>query len=167
MGRFSWSIAAAAQVFLGVAPIAFAAPAAHAPDDYVYAGSIDFGAPGAWDYASFDHGRLYIGHSDTIAVIDTVTGKVASTIPVGMFVNAVALSPDGSTLYASGFTESSPGALFVIDTATQKITDTIGSVQWPTAVAVAPAPPVDSAYSDEALGSINHPFPPVRIPLVY
>ena len=103
MGRFSWSIAAAAQVFLGVAPIAFAAPAAHAPDDYVYAGSIDFGAPGAWDYASFDRGRLYIGHSDAIAVIDTVTGKVVGSAgPLNHAHGAVADAAIGMGFATSG-----------------------------------------------------------------
>ena len=64
------------------ASAAIAAPAPHAAGDYVYGGSFDVGAPGAWDYASFDagHGRLYIGHRDSIAVIDPATRKVVGQV---------------------------------------------------------------------------------------
>jgi DNA-binding beta-propeller fold protein YncE len=57
--------------------LALAAPGEHVGGDYVYAGSIDFGAPGGWDYATFDPvgGRLYIGHNDKITVIDPVARK--------------------------------------------------------------------------------------------
>jgi DNA-binding beta-propeller fold protein YncE len=58
--------------------------AAHAgtAGDYVYQGSFDVGAPGAWDYASFDaaHGRLYIGHRDSLAVIDAAARKVTGQV---------------------------------------------------------------------------------------
>jgi len=63
---------------LVVAPgLALAAPADRVGGDYVYAGSIEAGAPGAWDYATFDPagGRLYLGHRDRITVIDTAGRK--------------------------------------------------------------------------------------------
>jgi DNA-binding beta-propeller fold protein YncE len=68
---------------LAAAPgLAAAEPAAHVGGDYVYAGSIDIGAPGAWDYASFDPvgGRLYIGHRDRIAVIDPAARKLVGDV---------------------------------------------------------------------------------------
>ncbi|HEY1750906.1 MAG TPA: hypothetical protein VGG29_06565 [Caulobacteraceae bacterium] len=72
-------------VLLGLAAapgLAVSAPAAHAGGDYLYAGSIDIGAPGAWDYASFDaaSGRLYIGHRDKIAVIDPAARKAVGEV---------------------------------------------------------------------------------------
>jgi DNA-binding beta-propeller fold protein YncE len=57
-------------------------PHAGTAGDYVYQGSFDVGAPGAWDYASFDaaHGRLYIGHRDSLAVIDAAARKVTGQV---------------------------------------------------------------------------------------
>jgi DNA-binding beta-propeller fold protein YncE len=70
-----------AGLSLGAGP-AVAAPMPHAAGDYVYEGSFEAGAPGAWDYASFDaaHGRLYIGHRDSIAVIDAAARKVVGQV---------------------------------------------------------------------------------------
>jgi len=100
--QFRSTLAAAALALFAGAPVAMAAPA-HAPDDYVYAGSIDFGAPGGWDYASFDHGRLYIGHGDTIAVIDTASGKlVGSAGPLQHGHGAVADAAIGMGFATSG-----------------------------------------------------------------
>jgi DNA-binding beta-propeller fold protein YncE len=65
--------------FAAAAP-SLAAPAGHAGGDYVYAGSIDAGAPGAWDYATFEGGRLYLGHRDTIAVIDPAARKLVGSV---------------------------------------------------------------------------------------
>ncbi len=56
---------------------AIAAP--HVDADYVFSGAFDIGAPGAWDYASFGQGRLFIGHRDRIDAIDPVTGKVVGS----------------------------------------------------------------------------------------
>jgi DNA-binding beta-propeller fold protein YncE len=64
---------------LALAAPAIAAPA-HTGGDYVYAGSFDAGAPGAWDYASFEGGRIYLGHRDSVAVLDTVTRKPVGSV---------------------------------------------------------------------------------------
>jgi DNA-binding beta-propeller fold protein YncE len=62
------------------APVASAAPAVRV--DYIYVGSIDLGAPGGWDYASFDSagGRLYVGHTDKVTVVDADAGKMLGDI---------------------------------------------------------------------------------------
>ena len=102
MRHLKWNLVAASLAFLA-APVVFAAPAAHTPDDYVYAGSFDFGAPGGWDYGSFDKGRLYIGHGDTIAVIDAVSGKLVGTAgPLNRGHGAVADSAIGMGFATSG-----------------------------------------------------------------
>ncbi|HEY3800917.1 MAG TPA: hypothetical protein VGL58_21395 [Caulobacteraceae bacterium] len=48
--------------------------------DYVYTGSTDVGPAAAWDYATFAGGRIYLGHRDSIAVIDPIAGKVVGTV---------------------------------------------------------------------------------------
>ena len=61
---------------------ASAAPATRVGGDYVYQGAIDLGAPGSWDYGSFDlaSGRLLIGHRDRIDAVDPATGKVVGSV---------------------------------------------------------------------------------------
>jgi DNA-binding beta-propeller fold protein YncE len=87
---------------LAAAPAAFAAPA-HVGGDYVYAGSIDVGAPGAWDYASFEGGRLYLGHRDTIAVIDPAARKLVGAVgPLQSAHGAVADPASGHGFATSG-----------------------------------------------------------------
>ncbi|HUO11446.1 MAG TPA: PQQ-binding-like beta-propeller repeat protein, partial [Caulobacteraceae bacterium] len=79
MRRIGWKFVSAALVCFAGSPAALAAPAAHVPGDYVYVGSIDLGAPGGWDYASFADGRLYIGHASKIDVVDLASGKVVGS----------------------------------------------------------------------------------------
>jgi DNA-binding beta-propeller fold protein YncE len=80
---------------VGAPGLALAAPAAHAGGDYVYAGSMDFGAPGAWDYATFDPvgGRLYIGHRDKIAVIDPAGRKAVGEVGPMSSAHGTAIDP--------------------------------------------------------------------------
>ena len=88
---------------LAVAPCAVAAPPAHTGGDYVYAGSIDVGAPGAWDYASFEGGRVYLGHRDTIAVIDVGARKLVGSVgPMNGAHGAVADTALGMGFATSG-----------------------------------------------------------------
>lgn len=58
------------------------AAAAHAdtPGDYVYAGSLDVGAPGGWDYLSYAGGKVYLGHATKVDAVDVTTGKVVGTV---------------------------------------------------------------------------------------
>jgi DNA-binding beta-propeller fold protein YncE len=72
-------LAVAAALCVGWAGAGSAAPVA---GDYVYAGDIDLGAPGQWDYASFDAagGRLYVGHADRIDVVDVAARKLVGSV---------------------------------------------------------------------------------------
>jgi len=82
---------------------AVAEPAGHVGGDYVYAGSIDVGAPGAWDYARFEGGRLYLGHRDTVAVIDPVARELVGSVgPINGAHGAVADTAIGKGFATSG-----------------------------------------------------------------
>ena len=80
----------------GAPALAQAAPAERVGGDYVYSGSIEVGAPGAWDYATFDPvgGRLYIGHRDRIAVIDTATRKPVGEVGPLNEAHGAAIAPE-------------------------------------------------------------------------
>jgi YVTN family beta-propeller protein len=62
--------------------------------------------------------RYYVGVSEGILVLDSNTHS-ATTIPVGQSVSQLAITADGSTVYASGFLASS---VSVIATATNTVT---------------------------------------------
>jgi hypothetical protein len=103
------------------AALASPALAARVPADYLFAGDINLGAPGWWDYASFDpnSGRLYVAQVNTIAVIDTVTGKrVGSVGPLDDAHGAVAVPALGKGFATSG----GDGVLAVFDLANLRIT---------------------------------------------
>jgi DNA-binding beta-propeller fold protein YncE len=88
---------------LSAAPAVTAAPAGRVGGDYVYAGSFDVGAPGAWDYASFYGGRLYLGHRDTVAVMDAATREPAGSVgPLSSAHGAVADLAIGRGFATSG-----------------------------------------------------------------
>ncbi|MHB8329815.1 MAG: Ig-like domain repeat protein, partial [Acidimicrobiales bacterium] len=79
-----------------------------------------------------DGSRLYGGgYSGDLCVIDTATGTVAATVPVGTYGpcngpgQAMALSPDGSQLYIAGC-GNEPG-LTAVDTATDAATGVLPS----------------------------------------
>ncbi len=78
--------------------------------------------------------------SDTgsmVSVVDTATGMVTATIPIGdaAAFRILAISPDGRTLYAaSDFTNT----VTVIDTATNRITNTIRKVYGAGPIVVSP-----------------------------
>lgn len=66
----------------GLAILPAASAAAPVGGDYVYTGSIDLGAPGGWDYASFDPvaGRYYVGHTDKVSVVDAASRKLVGQV---------------------------------------------------------------------------------------
>jgi DNA-binding beta-propeller fold protein YncE len=70
------------SILAGLLLGAGAAQAGPAAGDYVFQGSFDIGAPGGWDYASFDaaHGRLYVGHQSSLTAIDAATRKVVGQV---------------------------------------------------------------------------------------
>ena len=73
--------------------------------------------------------------SDTVSVVDRGTNTVAMETPVGSGPFAVAVSPDGATLYVVA---RSSNQLNVIDVATNTVTDTKSTGLFPYAVAVSP-----------------------------
>jgi YVTN family beta-propeller protein len=91
-----------------------------------------------------DESTVYIADSETgpstVWVIDTATDTVTATISsAGTYVNAIAVTPDGSKVYvASG----GAATIVVIDTATNTVTGTIaldhGTGTSPAAVAFSP-----------------------------
>jgi DNA-binding beta-propeller fold protein YncE len=99
-----------------VAGPALAAPA-HVGGDYVFTGSIEVGAPGGWDYASFGGGRIYLGHGDSIAVIDPAAGKLVGSVPMSGSHGAVADLALGRGFATSG----EDGMLVEFDLATLAI----------------------------------------------
>ena len=66
----------------------------------------------------------YVTHGDhnTVLVIDTATGVVSATIPVGAVAFEVAITPDGKHVYV---TTGGDGTVSVIDTATGAVSATI------------------------------------------
>jgi hypothetical protein len=101
-----------------VASPALAAPAGHIAGDYVYAGAIDIGTPAGWDYATYADGRLYIGQSDKITVVDTVTRKVVGAVEGLKEAHGAAID----TAIGRGFaTSGGDGLLKEFDLATLKV----------------------------------------------
>jgi YVTN family beta-propeller protein len=73
--------------------------------------------------------------ANTVSVIDTLTGTVLGTIPVGAGPTRVAIAPDGSRAYVSNRGSDS---IAVIDTNTDAVVATIPVGDNPTALAVTP-----------------------------
>ena len=90
--------------------------------DYLFQGDYDLGAPGFWDYATFDRGRIYIGHTDKITIFDTATRKVAGSAGPLDEAHGAALSADGAKLYA---TSGGDGVVKVFGVADLKLLKTL------------------------------------------
>jgi YVTN family beta-propeller protein len=74
---------------------------------------------------------------DRVVAIDTTTGSLAGTIPVGRIPWGIALSPDGRHLVAA----NRLGApVTIIELATYSVRATIGVGAQPSAVAIGPIP---------------------------
>lgn len=75
---------------------------------------------------SRDGRQLYVvcQGSDEVRIIDTRTGRVEASVPVGKSPRAIALSPDSSEIYISN---SSVDTVSVIDAATLKVTRTLST----------------------------------------
>ncbi len=69
------------------------------------------------------------GSVGTVAVIDTATNTVSTTISLNYFdligLTGLAVSPDGSRVYVTGFGSGSSGVVFVLDTATNTVSATV------------------------------------------
>ncbi|MEU2823130.1 YncE family protein [Streptomyces bacillaris] len=78
---------------------------------------------------------LYAPGNKAVQVVDPATGASTATIPLGVRTWDLAVSPDGSTVYA---THRFEGTVSVVSTETGTITDTIADIYLPWAVAVSP-----------------------------
>ena len=109
-----------------------------------------------------DGSTLYVGDGTRVVVVDTATDKVSAGIALfgtgDTGSGSVALSPDGTALYATGFT-GFIGSLSVVDTATDTITTTLNLPAYDetdTAVAVAVVPGGTQAYlTNGAEGTVS------------
>src|SRR5260221_5236799 len=76
-------------------------------------------------------GFAYIANtgSNTVSVINTVTNTVVATIPVGLVPQAVAVSPNGHTVYVTNNSPNNlfviPGSVSVINTQTNTVIDSL------------------------------------------
>ena len=86
--------------------------------------------------------HAYVGNygNNTVAVIDTATQTVISTVPVGSYPRGVAVAPDGQYAYV---TNANDNSVSVIDTGTETVVNTIPVGSYPIGVAVTP----DSQYA--------------------
>lgn len=83
-----------------------------------------------------DDQHVYVaGSCCAVSVIDTTTGAVTATIPTRYAVSGLAVSPDGSRLYA---TDPASGTVSVIDTAAGGVTATLRVGRGPLGVAMSP-----------------------------
>ncbi len=74
-----------------------------------------------------------------VSVIDTATGKVSATIPVGSNPCGVAITPDGTHAYVTdGGSSGFHGTVWVIDTATSKVSAVIDVDPGASEVAITP-----------------------------
>ncbi len=93
------------------------------------------GAPGSCP------GKAYVVDNvdGLVSVIDTATGKVSATIPVGSNPGGVAITPDGTHAYVTDFGSSGfHGTVWVIDTATGVVSAVIDVDPGPSEVAITP-----------------------------
>ncbi len=84
---------------------------------------------------SLDGGLLYVvcESSDEVRVVDTQSGKVVATVPVGRVPRGIAASSDGSVLYV---TDSWSDNVSVIDATKNKVVQTLPAGFEPTGVVV-------------------------------
>ncbi len=80
-----------------------------------------------------DGRRLYVvcEKSDEVRVVDTQSGKVVTTVPVGHVPRGIALSPDGREIY---ITNSWTDTVSVIDAVALKVTRTLATGAEPTGI---------------------------------
>jgi YVTN family beta-propeller protein len=74
----------------------------------------------------------------SISIIDTASNEVTAAIAGGPRPYAVALSPDGSSLFVTNQISSGPGTVTVIDTQSNAIVDQVTVGHVPQGVVVGP-----------------------------
>jgi DNA-binding beta-propeller fold protein YncE len=103
-----------------LAQAAAAAPATDAPlpgADYTVSRSFPLGGDGGWDYLALEASgaRLFVSRGDRVDVVETVSGKLAGTIPHTAGVHGIAFAP----ALKRGFTSNGRGdsvSVFELDT---------------------------------------------------
>ena len=75
-------------------------------------------------------------YGGTVSAVDTATGSVTATIPVGGFPDALAVNPSGTTAYVA---VAITNVVSVIDTATHTVTTSIPVGSNPSAIVLNPA----------------------------
>jgi len=94
--------------------------------------------------ATPDGSQVWVTESgtNTVSVIDTSTGKIASTIVVGIYPHGIAITPDGKTAYvANTGPNTGPGGsqtVSVVNVASQTETGTIDVGEGPQIVTISP-----------------------------
>ena len=110
---------------------------------YVLAKSVPLGAPDRWDYVVFDAptGRVYVAHSDTLAVVDAKAGALIGQV------EGIAGGTHGTAISATtdqGFTDDGrAGTAVAFDLKTLKVIKTIPADQ-----------DADAIVADKATGHI-------------
>src|SRR6266581_1094329 len=81
--------------------------------------------------------RAYVANAgtNTVSVIDTASNTVVATIPVGIFPDAVAVTPDGTRAYVAN---KGTNTVSVINTATKTVSATVAGLLVPDGVAITP-----------------------------
>jgi len=82
-----------------------AVTAAFAQSGYHQLKKITIGGDGGWDYLIADGGRVYISHTNEVAVVDTSKGEVAGKITELNGVHGIALAPE----FGRGFISNGRG----------------------------------------------------------
>lgn len=87
--------------------------------------------------------RVYVTNDTdgTVSVINSNTNAVITTITVGQFPRGAVVSPDGSRVYVSNFTDCcsvNPGSVSVIDTSSYTVIATIPVGNNPTGITITP-----------------------------
>lgn len=97
--------------------------------------ALSISAPGKTDALTAPKAYVGLFKDNAVAVIDTGTNKVLSTIPVPAGPDSLLITPDGQTVYVSSTGDSK---ISVIDTTTDKVTGTIEVGAGPYGLAVTP-----------------------------
>jgi YVTN family beta-propeller protein len=76
---------------------------------------------------------------NNVSVIATATNTVATTVPVGVVPDVVAVSPDGTLVYVGNNVGPGVGGISVISTATNTVTATVATANQPDGIVFTPS----------------------------
>ena len=98
--------------------------AAAAAPGFTMGKSVALGAPDRWDYVVLDPAgaRAYVAHGDRVTAVDTASGTVAGTLPVGGAMHGILVLPGLDKGYAD---DGKAGLVWVFDPRTLKLLHSI------------------------------------------